>query len=930
MIRRERLLDLATPRWLIEAGAGYGKSVLIEQLRTVLDGAILVLPDPSADSSKMGLLSVMSGASRRAGHHDLAAALADSQDDREVVAAIHDSRLPLVIDDLHLWDPPAVDLVVALAAAATPQSQLILSGRRLGSHFDSFRTSAVWRSLSAQDLAFTEHETAEVLAVLGADASAASLLLQSTNGWPLAVATAAIRMQQSADAAALAVELSRLDPLIDGLLRQQLDRLEGADVAAARSLALLPFFDDDLAGKVGSPGLVSRLMDGGLPVARRADGWIEIAPHAKASLVRTAADSAPFPVDAITDIIERGEVAAGLHSCLAHGEHQLAAELIGGLSYTQQALVDPAMLNGVMATLGEQADRVPAALRVQAQINATYRRIEEGSRFLARAVEIVDRTDPDLSDEASVEILLEHGLWQILLGDRDHAIEVLERCAPQLEGIERRDLLARRHDVQGLIEFTYGTVEALERSINELTNAVSLWRALGEPRPAAVTVFRLTSGAMDALGRYQQALETLESLPSVGPMTLINQARLAVGKCEVLPYVGRASEVPALAQEATRIAELIGHEWIAEWAHASELIAASIADLPDEVERLAQAYFDQGHSAADEFAQCIAWCSIADALARTESSELARAALARANELPGPDVVLELTAASVEARLGDTTQAMTMIEKLRRHPEVEIGKRWSLELLAAYCAHRDGLVDRAADLAEQSLALATKLGQRSLPQIVESRILSAIDVALPPAASVSETTALIEIAVFDGFDVSVNGRSAGKVRGHAATLLKLLVVRSGRVIVDQAIDPLWPDADLEVGRRRLRNVLGRLRDHYGEIIVRAGDELCLAPGVSSDFARAFTLADDALASDSSTAVAQAIAALDRPLLSANLYDDWAVEACQDRDRTLLKLLDVQSRLAEVKTANCRRCTSSITWSRGRGGSAGLERWRRSS
>ena len=45
---------------------------------------------------------------------------------------------------------------------------------------------------------------------------------------------------------------------------------------------------------------------------------------------------------------------------------------------------------------------------------------------------------------------------------------------------------------------------------------------------------------------------------------------------------------------------------------------------------------------------------------------------------------------------------------------------------------------------------------------------------------------------------------------------------------DEAIEALWPEVEEESGRKRLRNVLNRLRDGAGELVVRDGESLTFA------------------------------------------------------------------------------------------------------
>ena len=112
------------------------------------------------------------------------------------------------------------------------------------------------------------------------------------------------------------------------------------------------------------------------------------------------------------------------------------------------------------------------------------------------------------------------------------------------------------------------------------------------------------------------------------------------------------------------------------------------------------------------------------------------------------------------------------------------------------------------------------------------------------------------LQILGGFRLVVGGEDRTPQPGHPTTLVKVLALRS-TVTVDGAIDLLWPDADLAVGRTRLRNTLHRLKDRSGSIVVRDGETLRLAAGVAVD------------------AGAHALALYTGDLLPGDLYEDWA-------------------------------------------------------
>ncbi len=85
-----------------------------------------------------------------------------------------------------------------------------------------------------------------------------------------------------------------------------------------------------------------------------------------------------------------------------------------------------------------------------------------------------------------------------------------------------------------------------------------------------------------------------------------------------------------------------------------------------------------------------------------------------------------------------------------------------------------------------------------------------------------------------------------------------LVALAGRPIsADEVADRLWPGLELEVARRRLRNVVSRVRA-VGPVVEREADRLRLAPGVVVDAERFTTTAERVLARHEPDPVARQI------------------------------------------------------------------------
>lgn len=122
----------------------------------------------------------------------------------------------------------------------------------------------------------------------------------------------------------------------------------------------------------------------------------------------------------------------------------------------------------------------------------------------------------------------------------------------------------------------------------------------------------------------------------------------------------------------------------------------------------------------------------------------------------------------------------------------------------------------------------------------------------PPTSVSPPAAARIVVRVLTPLlEVEVAGRPIVLRTMPAKLLLALVVAQPAPLHVEQAVDTLWPDVDLEVGRRRLNTVVHRLRTSLGLAdgeLRRTGDVLVLS---TSDlrcdlFAAREALRDDAL------------------------------------------------------------------------------------
>jgi DNA-binding SARP family transcriptional activator len=178
--------------------------------------------------------------------------------------------------------------------------------------------------------------------------------------------------------------------------------------------------------------------------------------------------------------------------------------------------------------------------------------------------------------------------------------------------------------------------------------------------------------------------------------------------------------------------------------------------------------------------------------------------------------------------------------------------------------------------------------------------------AAPPAATAAPTTRRRvegappgewEISLLGAFTIRHKGTLVSLPASLAAQAVKVVTLRP-RITVDELIELLWEDAEPGVGARRLRNVLWRIRSACGDLLVREGSFVRLAPGAVSDVSRFRSLAERALVgADAGTPQAvetarQALAYYRGELLPGDRYADWAAAARESVARTHLRLLDL--------------------------------------
>ena len=159
------------------------------------------------------------------------------------------------------------------------------------------------------------------------------------------------------------------------------------------------------------------------------------------------------------------------------------------------------------------------------------------------------------------------------------------------------------------------------------------------------------------------------------------------------------------------------------------------------------------------------------------------------------------------------------------------------------------------------------------------------------------------VQALGGFQV-LRGDAAVRLAPQVARLVKLVVVGDGQVHVEQVVESLWPEVAPARGKRRLRNVLSKLSQAAGPLVVRRGSTLRLGTGVAADVQRFQSAARRALGAlgrgAGAAAIAEALAAHELytgELLPEDRYEDFAIVARERLDWLHLRLLDAAATAA---------------------------------
>ena len=597
----------------------------------------------------------------------------------------------------------------------------------------------------------------------------------------------------------------------------------------ADALSGLPLLSAGLVDDLLGPGAWRRLTASDTTLHSRSDGWHVPVPDPEAA---RDGGSPAQRLRAARWYADHGQLAVAVRWLHARRDSETLADVLAASlaapdrsrRWADLAELEAGELEAVVRSWPDDlVRRRPEALL--ALVRAVEFGMQAGARseWLARLERLVEA---GVDRWVPVEAELVRELARQGKGDEVHARA--ERLRPQADEVSRARLLM----AESLVDLLHHEDDAVASSFDMLHEATALLRVNGEREWEADAWLSLGFGADYRAGRLGLAIEHIERALALSASGTQMRGRVLTFLAEVLSVAGRHDEAEAALHEVAELAAARDDSALKAYiAWSSAQVASRRADLAATREQLAIVEANRG--GWYRLPAGVAFhAEAAELLASLGEYDEARAHVRVGREHPAAgdfDTAFELAELVLAARDGDPATVPGLAERCARTPLTT----WRIRLLEAWAAERAGDADRARDLAADALGAAAALGHPEIVEAVEpelalwARAMIGSSAATPAGATRRRVRLCGEVAVEGPHEVRVPRR------GDETTLLTAVAARQD-VDSDEVLELLWPGQPESVSRRRLRNTLNRLRGSVGEVVVRRGDRLALAPDVEVD------------------------------------------------------------------------------------------------
>lgn len=814
----------------------------------------------------------------------------------------------VIIDDAHLLTAADFGRLVQYVEDAPSALRLLVAGRILPDSVHDVAHLVDGMILDASALALG---VGEILEELPAESETlASQLVGAADGWVKMITTALEqrRLEPANDAVAIAFRAVRAAA---GAALQQLDT---NDVGLVSMLARAPGIDQSLLVKLGGPGFIDRALAAGVPLRRQLTGGLDLVAE---SAFRAADVDAAVAARVASALVERDRPIEAVELLLDAGAHDSAVRILTQLPDSATRNVEPRAMLALLAQLGTLTEREPVLLLMRAAASSVIGQLVRADADVQRATELAGSIEPALRRR----VMVEAAEWLTLQGRPEEAIRSAEDAIRELGPGEDRTYARANVVLADAVSMSNGRAD-LQRAAELYRIAAATWERCGESARARLCRTDLATGVLVLLGRYDEALAQMAQILAVAELSDAERSWMILNEGFVL-Y--NANRLDAAESRFVRVADL-GYvqdnpRVIAAAAWGRALVSARRDDLPGTLRWIGTAE-NTALGMDDDVLGVPFLCDVTTALGALGEFELAERHLAGAHERRAifeDEVGLtEFVLRSRQGVLGDVDAQLVTT------PPAEW---WRVELVSALAAARTGDTVLARSLLGEAERELVALGFSDFRSLGERRAYEELVAILHETADGPDRPAAAELTPIGVESIArpalvsqvsgrrlrvIGGAMIVEVRqgtielppGNPQRLVGVVVAEGGLASFDQVSEAIWPGDDVEASRARLRNVLLRLRRGVGDILVRSGTGLRLAPDVGCDLYEFERLAGDALAAarnDPDLAghlASQAVRLAEGAVFGDFEYEEWAIAARRSVEHKLIGLLDLLSVQAE--------------------------------
>lgn len=869
---------------LIEAGGGFGKTLLTEQVMAAEEDGVVVR---LARCQPVDLESLVSAIAATTG---TALSSGDLQSFHEGLSRVVGTGF-FVVDNVEMLTDGAARWLAELTRFRRGSLRLLASSRLLPDPLAALEFQGTAQRFNTQDLLLDEAES-EALAKLhlGDDDGRrlAPVLYSLSGGWVALFQVMARRLSRSPDRKTPATMLAQNPDLIRQLIDHYAADLTPHDRHMITQVAAFPKVNDELLAELGEPGLLRRFVRAGVPFAVGADGWSRLCQESRATLTASSPLDPGLARRAAQLFLAQKAESAAASLLIESGQVEAAARLIAESPTSRVDQMSPNQFISLITRLGTTVEEAP---RVLLHLARTHRNLGQ----LAEEREVIDwafRITREHPQALAVEV--EGELLNARARSRD------ARALPRVEELlldgarEGGRAHASLLEALGICLSLSPEAVALRRAEDALRQAAVKWGKLDDTARVVDAQRNLATQVLTASGRTQEGTRLLGRL-SAASDTPFERMLCQMMEARLLALGGDTVHALDVLQGVTSLADLLGIDWVSGHVAWTRLIvAANNGDRPTSLQQLAVATAHLGQLINDGTG-LLFLCESADACAGVGADVQSRRLMNQAFERRDEDPALvSMTEAFLEARQGKLEAGETLQQKLR-DGAIPPGLLWKAELLVGYVHHQAGRTKMAADAMTAAFDRSAGLGSPELPSLRERRLIDILRKGLRQGGGtrVSTSQEPFTVRVLGQFQIS-RGRTVFLGPGRAEQLVKYLAVGGGHCRDEFLAEQMWSGEPRGVGQRRLKNVMTRVRQNYPGLVVRNGAVLSLtACDVDLDVFE--ELAQVAVGTRGERRVEAARAALDAftgPLLPDDVDDEYIDVRREAVRRSALVLIDI--------------------------------------